>query len=254
MSTDYDLIAESYKRSKQVSWRYHIEQYSLCRLLGSLSGSSVLDLACGDGHYTRLVRRMGAVRVVGADLSRRMIDLATAAERQDRIGVEYIVADARTVQFTCRFDVVLAAYLLNYARSPEDVLEMAHAIVSNLKPGGRFIAINNNPGQRASTFQATRKYGFVKSADGQIRNGTPIRYTFFQEGEVFEVENYHLDTEIYASALKRAGLSQVHWHAPTLSPEEDVNRGDWADFLRDPPIVFLTCKRKAERHMRAGQG
>jgi toxoflavin synthase len=57
MPTNYDEIAEQYKRSKQVAWRYYIEQHSLCDLVGEVSGKSVLDLACGDGHYTRTSRR-----------------------------------------------------------------------------------------------------------------------------------------------------------------------------------------------------
>ncbi len=56
MQTDYDKIAESYKRSKQIPWRYHIEEYSLRSLLGDVSQASVLDLACGDGHYTRVLK------------------------------------------------------------------------------------------------------------------------------------------------------------------------------------------------------
>ena len=64
MPTQYNDIAVQYKRSKQVPWRYHIEQHSLFELLGDVSGKSVLDLACGEGHYTRLLKRLGASRVV----------------------------------------------------------------------------------------------------------------------------------------------------------------------------------------------
>ncbi len=36
LPTQYDDIAEQYKRSKQVPWRYHIEQHSLFDLLGDV--------------------------------------------------------------------------------------------------------------------------------------------------------------------------------------------------------------------------
>jgi hypothetical protein len=52
-------MAEDYKRSKRVAWRYYIEQYSVCELAAEVSGPSVLDLACGDGHYTRMFKKMG---------------------------------------------------------------------------------------------------------------------------------------------------------------------------------------------------
>jgi ubiquinone/menaquinone biosynthesis C-methylase UbiE len=106
MPTNYDELAEDYKRSKQVAWRYYIEQYSLCELAGEVSGLSVLDLACGDGHYTRIFKKMGASRVVGVDISTKMIELATVADKREPLGIEYLVGDARSVHFTASFDVV----------------------------------------------------------------------------------------------------------------------------------------------------
>jgi len=244
MQTDYDKIAESYKRSKQIPWRYHIEEYSLRSLLGDVSQASVLDLACGDGHYTRVLKRMGTSRTVGVDLSAKMIDLAAADEKVNRLGIEYVVGDARAVRFDEQFDLVVAAYLLPYARSEEELLAMAKAIHSSLKPGGRFVAANNNPAQQPEAFERTRKYGFVKSADGQIRNGSPIRYTFLQESGEFVVENYHLDAETHTRTFEAAGFSDVHWHLPELAPAESANGDEyWKDFLDDPPIAFLTCAK-----------
>ena len=156
MSTNYDEIAEQYKRSKQVAWRYYIEQYSLCELAGEMSGVSVLDLACGDGHYTRIFKKMGASRVVGVDISIKMIELAIAADKGERLGIEYLVGDARCVDFTASLDVVLDAYLLNYAHSEQDLRAMASAIHRSLKPGGRFVTINNNPNQQPRSFGNTR--------------------------------------------------------------------------------------------------
>jgi len=245
MPTDYDDIAESYKRSKQIPWRYHIEEYSLRSLLGDVSQASVLDLACGDGHYTRVLKRMGTSRTVGVDLSAKMVELAAAEEKVNRLGIEYVVGDARTVRLGEEFDLVVAAYLLPYARSAEELLAMAKAIHSSLKPAGRFVAVNNNPAQQPKAFERTRKYGFVKSADGQIRNGSPIRYTFLQETEEFVVENYHLDADTHTRVFEVAGFSEVRWHMPELSPDESATRADyWADFLHDPPIAFLACTKR----------
>jgi ubiquinone/menaquinone biosynthesis C-methylase UbiE len=233
MPTNYDEIAEEYKRSKQVAWRYYIEQYSLCELAGEVSGISVLDLACGDGHYTRIFKKMGASRVVGVDVSAKMIELATAADKREPLGIEYLVGDARSVHFRASFDVVLAAYLLNYARSEQDLLSMAKAIHRNLKPGGRFVTVNNNPNQHLSSFGNTRKYGFVKKAGGE------------QNVEEFVIENYYLDAATHVSVFQDAGFSDVHWHAPRLTPTESGARAEyWADFLRDPPIALLACRKR----------
>jgi ubiquinone/menaquinone biosynthesis C-methylase UbiE len=245
MATQYNHIAEQYKRSKHVIWRYYIEQYSLLELLGDVSGKSVLDLACGEGHYTRLLKTIGASRVVGVDLSSKMIELAEESEREQPLGIEYVVADARNIQFQEGFDFVVAAYLLNYARSEDELLAMCQAISRSLKPGGRFVTINNNPMQHVSHFGATRKYGFIKTAEGDIRNGTPIRYRFFLDSDTFDLENYHLDAATHVWALREAGLSDIQWHMAKLSPDEAMSPTHeyWRDFLQDPPITLLRCSK-----------
>jgi ubiquinone/menaquinone biosynthesis C-methylase UbiE len=59
MTTDYDAIADRYKRAKQQPWRSFIESFTLMNLIDDLTGKSVVDLACGVGFYTRLLRLRG---------------------------------------------------------------------------------------------------------------------------------------------------------------------------------------------------
>ena len=78
MTTNYDPIAELYKRAKQQPWRAHIEAFTLMRLIGDPTGKTLIDLACGEGFYTRMIRQRGAAKVTGVDLSEKMIGLAIA--------------------------------------------------------------------------------------------------------------------------------------------------------------------------------
>jgi 2-polyprenyl-3-methyl-5-hydroxy-6-metoxy-1,4-benzoquinol methylase len=94
MDTDYDRIAEQYQRGARLQpWRTHIERYTLLRMVGDIAGKVVIDLACGEGYYTRALRQQGAARIVGVDLSRAMIGLAEAEEARRPLGVEYRVGD-----------------------------------------------------------------------------------------------------------------------------------------------------------------
>ena len=102
MTTDYDGIAEEYQASKLQPWRFHVERHTLLRLTGDVRGARTLDLACGEGHYTRLLRKLGADPVVGVDLSPAMIDLARAQEAADPLGIRYGVGDARARAAACR--------------------------------------------------------------------------------------------------------------------------------------------------------
>ena len=110
MTTDYDPIAGQYKRSKLQPWRAHIESHTLMGLLGDLSGKTVVDVACGDGYYTRLLRARGASPMRGVDLSERMIELARAQEAERPLGITYDVGDARDLRLAADHDLAVAAY------------------------------------------------------------------------------------------------------------------------------------------------
>jgi toxoflavin synthase len=243
MGTDYDLIAEQYKRSKLSPWRTYIERYTFLELLGDLRGKSVLDLACGEGYYSRIFKSLGAARVVGVDLSHKMIDLARASESESRLGVEYVLGDAITFQPDQAFDIVAAAYLLNYADTAGKLLAMCQAVSRCLGPGGRFVTVNNNPCQAPQRFAATRKYGFVKSASEQLRAGTPITYTVFQDDGSFTFDNYYLNLDTHEQALEAVGLCDVEWVKPRLSPEWTEDPAFWDDFFDDPSVIFLQCRK-----------
>jgi len=219
MPTDYNAIAEQYKRSKLTPWRRYIEEYTMFDILGNICGLSVLDLACGEGFYSRLFRLRGAARVVGLDLSERMIDLARATESEHPLDIEYIVDDAQTFRTAERFDLVAASYLLNYSQTEEQLRAMCETIAEALRPGGIFVTVNNNPSQSPGRFEATRPYGFTKRA-GELRPGAPITYTLFLDGdESFSFDNYYLSVAAHERALESAGLDGIEWVQPRLSPE-----------------------------------
>jgi ubiquinone/menaquinone biosynthesis C-methylase UbiE len=243
MTTNYDPIAEQYKRSKQQPWRTHIEAFSLLDLIGDPAGLSVLDMACGEGFYTRMVRQQGAAKVTGVDLSEGMIELAHNQEKQHRQGIDYIVGDARHLVLAEKCDLVIAAYLLNYAQDRGELQAMCDGIAGCLKTGGRFATVNGSPTLNFPTAPSYRKYGFETKVVGDWREGAPITWTFFLDDGSFEIENYHLNETIHESAFRSAGFREVRWHEPRLSTqgETDFGRDFWVDFLDHPPIVLIEC-------------
>ena len=57
--TEYDAIAEAYQDSKRLPFREYVERYTLFDMLGDVRGKAVLDVACGEGSYTRLLKQAG---------------------------------------------------------------------------------------------------------------------------------------------------------------------------------------------------
>lgn len=243
MDTDYDRIAEQYQRARPQPWRTHIERYTLLRLSGDMAGKTVIDLACGEGYYTRALRQQGAARVVGVDLSRAMIGLADAEEARRPLGLEYRVGDVRTLEVPGEFDLAFAAYLLNYAHTAEELTQMCRAVARALRPGGRFVTVNSNPAEPTVAFPAARAYGFSRRVEGELVEGAPIVLEFFLPEGSFEVTNYYLSVGTMEEAFRAAGLRQVRWHTPEVSPEglREFGPEYWADFLAHPAVAFIEC-------------
>jgi len=245
MTTNYDLIAHEYQQSKQFPWRLHCEQFTLFERLGSVAGMDVLDLACGEGFYSRALKRAGAARVVGVDLSAGMIELARAAEARQALGVEYHVQDARSVDLG-QFDLVVAAFLLNYARTREELLAMCQAVARNLKPGCRFVTVNSNAELSVADASALRKYGKEKIGPAVQQEGTPYNWRFYLEDRSFEITNYYLSVATHEWALRSAGFETVRWHPLRVSPAGEAEFGQeyWRDFLAHPSMVFIDAAKR----------
>jgi ubiquinone/menaquinone biosynthesis C-methylase UbiE len=243
MTTNYDPIAEQYKRAKHQPWRAHVEAFTLMRLIGDPAGKAVIDLACGEGFYTRMIRQRGAAKVTGVDLSEKMIKLARASEAEQRLGIDYIVEDARNLGLAAQCDLAVAAYFLNYAHDRTELKAMCCGVARCLKPGGRFVTVNCNPACDFPSAPCYRKYGFEVRIVGLSCEGAPITWTFHLEDGPFEVENYFLDTETHEEALRSAGFRDIRWHRPLLSPEGEAASGRdyWSDLLDNPPVIFIEC-------------
>ncbi len=75
-----------------------------------------------------------------------MIALAREQESQEPLGIEYIVADARSIVAQQDYDIVVCAWLLVYAEDRDELARMCRGLACRVKPGGRFVTVNTNPG------------------------------------------------------------------------------------------------------------
>jgi SAM-dependent methyltransferase len=239
----YDAIASAYQDSKQLPFRRHIERYTLFEALPDLRGLTVLDLACGEGFYTRLLKRAGARDVLGVDISDAMIRLAEAQERADPLGCRYRCCDVADFQPGSAADVVVAMYLLNYAGSAERLLRFLRVCHAALRPGGRLVGFNDNVLNPPRGTVSWQNHGIVKTGPATPREGAPIRYRFTNpDGTEFEFNNFFLSPETYVAAFREAGFEDFRWLDVSLDPAER-NNPFWNDFLTNPPVIAYTATR-----------
>ncbi|MFR9753999.1 class I SAM-dependent methyltransferase [Nocardia sp. 004] len=244
MSTDYDenLVAEQYRRAKEQPWRSQIETYSLMKLIGDPSGKKVIDIACGEGYFTRLLRRAGAAEVVGIDISHRMIELARAHEAADPLGIEYRIGDAGAIVPQQDFDLAVSAWLLANVRERTELARICRGLACRLRPGGRFVTLTTNPDvyffDPAPDY---RKYGFAMTLADHVYEGAPILWTLDLGDSELKIENYYLPPSAYAEALRNAGFHDVAIHLPELAPgaQGGDNSDYWADFMNAPMMILI---------------
>ncbi len=247
MSTQYNLVADQYDLSFQLApYRLHIEAYSVYKLLGEVSGKSVVDLATGTGFYARAVKKAGAARVVAVDIADEMVQIGHMAEANEPLGVEYHTQDIISFRLDEPFDLALAVYLLHYAPTKEALGAMCASIAGNLKSGARFVTYILNP-------QLARKNDYYQSYGLNIRiaespsDGEQIPFSVSLGGMTTpEIMAYRWSEATVEEALTHAGFDNIKWVMPTLSPEGEKQYGRevFETYLKQPHAVLLECVKK----------
>lgn len=75
---DKDNFFELYQklRANPISLNEIIEKPTMLSLLPNLKGKKLLDLGCGTGGHLQLYLERGAAKVIGTDLSEKMLEQA----------------------------------------------------------------------------------------------------------------------------------------------------------------------------------
>jgi 2-polyprenyl-3-methyl-5-hydroxy-6-metoxy-1,4-benzoquinol methylase len=142
-----------------------------------------------------MLRRHGAARVIGADISEGMIALAREEEAREPLGIEYMKVAVEDLGVVGKFDVVSAVYLLHYAPTREHLAAMCRTIAANIQPGGRLVAMNSNFGPGVPVDMP--RYGWKPLGPKPIEEGMAYRLTFLQGPDSFEIQNYYYSHATY---------------------------------------------------------
>lgn len=132
----YEAAADAFAATAPDSpYNAHYERPAMLAMLPPVSGADVLDAGCGPGIYAAWLAERGA-RVVGLDVSPRMVELARA-----RLGgrATFNVADLGqplTMLADGAFDLVLSPLALDYVRDWRALFAEFRRV---LRPGGRFV-------------------------------------------------------------------------------------------------------------------
>lgn len=212
------------------------EWRTLQRMLPDFTDKQVLDLGCGYGWHCLYAAQNGARRVVGVDISKKMLEKAREQCFDERI--EYVCAPIEDIEYPAgTFDIILSSLAFHYVA---DFAGTANKISAMLKPGGRLVFSAEHP-----VFTAQGKQDWIYGENGSKLYFPVDRY--FDEGAreaVFlgeRVVKYHRTLTAYYQALTDAGLRVVELAEPKPDDKMLAEVPEMADELRRPMMIIFSA-------------
>lgn len=237
-----ESLTALYSLTGEMPHRIHVEAFTFLGVVGDVRGKRVLDAACGHGLYTRLVKKGGAERVVGVDLSEPLLDVARGIEAQEPLGVEYIHGDVTTAPDLGAFDCVTAGWLLPFMQTEEQLEGLARSLRKRLAPGGILAGITSST-DLAADRSVYRKYAMGIEAPPSPGDGDSYTVTMLTDPP-FSLTAHFWSPSTVERALTNAGFRGVTWFPSRCSPEgvERHGAGFFDEMLAHPVMRFFRCE------------
>jgi SAM-dependent methyltransferase len=247
MTTNYDQLGAHYLLTKALPWKRFSEAYTFLKAVGPVRGLRVIDVACGEGFYSRQFRDAGA-EVVGVDVSTEMIRLATEREARERKGIRYEVGDARELEHLAArsglgiFDLAVAQWLLDYADTRDSLRAMCRSLARVVRPGGRFVHVGGCFESLFGHPERFVQYGVELAVIESCGDGSRCRWTVAGGGESVSAENTMWTPATITVELETTGFTDIEWPGAEVSPAgvAEMGAGYWTAYL-EHPYHAVTC-------------
>ena len=219
---------------------------SQLRLLGSVVGDRVLDVACGNGQFARKLAELGAM-VVGIDAAEGMVRNARERATPGPGGAEYRVVDATDEGALLALGVRSfdAAVCTMAIMDMASVGPLAQALTRLLKPGGRLVfsvmhPCFNSPAIKMSAEVEDKEGDLVEDFSIKVgRYATPYTARGLAMVGQPEAQHYfHRSITTLYGVFFAAGFVLDGVDEPCFSqPGSGSTAVSWANFTDVPPVL-----------------
>jgi ubiquinone/menaquinone biosynthesis C-methylase UbiE len=210
--TSWGGVAGWYDKHLQNDDTYHskVVHPNLLKMLGDIKGKHIVDLACGQGIFSRTLADRGA-HVIGVDLGKELIELAEKKNKDYKFKVHYFHSgsdDLYMIKDGTKDIVVCVLALQNIEKLQETMKEVSRVLTK----GGKFFAVLNHPAFRNPRHT---HWGYDENADVQYRrveeylSESKIKIDMTpgsKEDKKFTV-SFHRPLQVYVKALSKFGLA-----------------------------------------------
>ncbi|MBW3014177.1 class I SAM-dependent methyltransferase, partial [Candidatus Woesearchaeota archaeon] len=126
-----------YRKSKNF-FNSKIDMPAVLSFLKNVKGKKIIDIGCGSGLYTKILRKRGA-KMCGMDISKTLLEIA----KKENPGVDFQLASIHKIPFKKNtFDIAISALMLDYVKDWDSAFKEVRRV---LKPNGIYIFSLGNP-------------------------------------------------------------------------------------------------------------
>lgn len=179
---------------------------NLLRLIGDCKKKKILDIACGQGYFSRHLASSGA-NVVGIDIGKELIDIA---KKNSDKRIKYFVSRAENIEEALvGKDFEIAVNILAI-QNIQDIQKMMKSVWRVMVPGARLIIVMNHPSFRipkSSSWQwddsKQKQYRRIESYMNEKKISIDMHPG---SREKVETITFHRPLQSYFKALRSAGF------------------------------------------------
>ncbi len=137
-----DGHAEEAWAQTEIAWGVWQTPESAVKVLPDLRGKDVVELGCGTAYIGAWLKRRGARRVVGVDITPAQLATAQRLNRKTGLGLELVEANAEIVPLRDKsFDLVVSEYGASIWCDPYQWIPEAARL---LRSGGELVFLRNS--------------------------------------------------------------------------------------------------------------
>ena len=236
-ANQFTPLAKYYEEMMEWPLRKRIETPSILKVLGDISNKSVLDYGCGPGCYSRLIKKAGAIKVTGYDLSEGMLTYANEMNSRQNSGIKYISEIKRERDL---YDVILAVYVTPYAKNREELKNMLSEMASLLKIGGKLVTLPLNPSYNTNE-DYYKKYGFTITQEKIRVDGDLLKLNFQDSEKIIPIEAFYWSHETLNKTLRSVGFGDICWHYMEASSPDNFLE----DYVNSPHSLIIEAIKKS---------
>ncbi|MFA5993895.1 MAG: class I SAM-dependent methyltransferase [Parcubacteria group bacterium] len=201
--SSWDKVAEEYCEAVGETGDINHQAYLnpiVLAILGDVNGKKILDLACGQGYFSRIMARSGA-DVVGVEISPILVETAKKKEKECPLGIKYIQENSSKMEVlkSNSFDLVVSNMAFHDIAEIESTIKECARVLHRV---GRLVFSMSHPLITSSERHRDEK-GYYRKAYAYM---TPVERTHPMFPKEKGIHLYHRPIGFYVEQLAKNGF------------------------------------------------